>query len=395
VRLVTEIHGGADEDFGAVADAFRSNFDQRGELGAAFALYVDGRLVADLWGGVADASTGRPWDRDTLQLVFSTTKGMTAICVAKLVAEGLLDYDAPVATYWPEFAANGKGEITLGQLMSHQAGIPYVDAPLTRDEVLAVQPAVDALAAQAPYWEPGTAHGYHAVTYGWLAGEVVRRVDGRRLGRYFAEELAAPLGLETWIGLPEALEPRVSRLESVAVPDDPGVRALMAQFLGPTTPLYRALTMSGALGGFDVDAPAEADNPYNSPEVHASEIPAANGITTARSLAKLYAATVSEVDGIRVLDPAIVESARTERVHAPDRVLIVPTRFGAGFMLDSTINPLLSGVSFGHPGAGGSLGYADPEARVGYGYVMNRMGGAITGDPRTVVLNDAIRAALG
>jgi CubicO group peptidase (beta-lactamase class C family) len=392
---MTEIHGGADDGFGAVADAFRSNFEERGELGAAFALYVDGRLVADLWGGVADASTGRAWDRDTLQLVFSTTKGMAAICVAKLVAEGRLDYDAPVASYWPEFAANGKEAITLGQLVSHQAGIPYVDAPLARDEVLAVRPAVEALAAQAPYWEPGTAHGYHALTYGWLVSEVVRRVDGRTVARYLADELVGPLGLDMWIGLPEELEPRVSRLESVAPPDDPGVRALMAQILGPTTPIYRALTMSGALGGFDVDAPAGADNPYNSREVHASEIPAANGITTARSLAKLYAATVSEVDGVRVLDAATVETARAERVHAPDRVLMIPTRFGSGFMLDATINPMLSDSSFGHPGAGGSLGYADPVARVGYGYVMNQMGGAITGDPRTIVLNDAIRAALG
>jgi CubicO group peptidase (beta-lactamase class C family) len=387
---VTEIHGGADDGFGAVADAFRSNFDERGELGAAFALYVDGRLVVDLWGGIADASTGRAWDHDTLQLVFSTTKGMAAICVAKLVAEGRLDYDAPVASYWPEFAANGKDTITLGQLLSHQGGIPYVDAALTLDDVLAVQPVVEALAAQAPYWEPGTAHGYHALTYGWLVSEVVRRVDGRSVARYLADELARPLGLETWIGLPEEHEPRVSRLESAPRPDDPAIAAMLEQFLGPTTPAYRALTMSGALDGF-----GEGEQPFNSRAVHATEMPAANGITTARSLAKLYAATVSEVDGVRVLDPAIVETARAERVYAPDRVLMIPTRFGAGFMLDSMINPMLSDSSFGHPGAGGSLGYADPDARVGYGYVMNQMGGGITGDPRTVALNDAIRASLG
>jgi CubicO group peptidase (beta-lactamase class C family) len=385
-----DIHGVADERFGAVADAFRSNFDVRGEVGAAFALYVDGRLVVDLWGGLADADTGRPWESDTLQLVYSTTKGITAICVAKLVAEGRLDYDAPVASYWPEFAANGKGSVTLGQMLSHQAGIPFVDVPLTLDQVLAVQPAVDALAAQAPYWEPGTGHGYHALTYGWLASEVVRRVDGRTVARYLADELVAPLDLDMWIGLPEHLEPRVSRLESTPRPDDPTIRAVLEQFFGPTTPLYRALTMSGALDGF-----SDAEQPFNSRAVHAAEIPAANGITTARSLAKLYAATVSEVDVIRVLDAATVETARAERVSAPDRVLIVPTRFGAGFMLDSMINPLLSDRSFGHPGAGGSLGYADPDARVGYGYVMNHMGVGIAGDPRTVALNDAIRAALG
>jgi CubicO group peptidase (beta-lactamase class C family) len=362
----------------------------RGELGAAFALYVDGRLVVDVWGGVADATTSRPWDRDTLQLVFSTTKGMAAICVAKLVAEGRLDYEALVASYWPEFAANGKASVTLGQMLSHQAGIPYVDAPLTLHEVLAVEPVVDALASQSPYWEPGTAHGYHALTYGWLVSEVVRRVDGRSVARYLADEVVAPLGLDLWIGLPEEHEPRVSRLESVPRPTDPAIVAMLEQFIGPTTPLYRALTMNGALDGFGED-----EQPFNTRAVHAAEIPAANGIATARSLAKLYAATVSEVDGVRLLDPQIVETALAERVSAPDRVLFVPTRFGAGFMLDSMINPMLGHRSFGHPGAGGSLGYADPDARVGYGYVMNRMGAAITGDPRTVVLNDAIRTALG
>lgn len=206
---MTEISGTVADGFGAVADAFEQNFTAHGELGAAFSLYVDGEIKADLWGGVADQQTGRPWSENTLQLVFSTTKGAAAICIARLVQAGLISYDDAVATHWPEFAANGKGDITVAQMMSHQAGLPYPVGDLTFDDLMAVAPVVEALAAQAPVWEPGTQHGYHAVTYGWLAGELLRRADGRTLGTYFAEEIAQPLGLEFWIGLPESEEPRV------------------------------------------------------------------------------------------------------------------------------------------------------------------------------------------
>src|SRR5690606_36755813 len=201
--------------------AFERNFTDHGELGAGFALYADGRQVVDIWGGISDRASGRPWDIDTLQLVFSTTKGATAICIAKLVDEGRLSYADKVAQHWPEFAAEGKEGITVGHLLSHQAGLIAYDRTLTFDDVMAVTPVVEALAAQRPMWEPGTAHGYHALTYGWLAGEVVRRVDGRTLGRFFADEIAAPLGLEFWIGLPESEEPRVSTLEPAPLPTDP------------------------------------------------------------------------------------------------------------------------------------------------------------------------------
>jgi CubicO group peptidase (beta-lactamase class C family) len=384
---MTQINGTVADGFGTVADAFARNFAEHGELGAAFSLYVDGEVVVDIWAGVADRQTGRLWTEDTLQLVYSTTKGAAAICVARLVEAGLVSYDDPVATHWPEFGANGKEAITVRQLMSHQAGLPYATAPLSFDDLMAVTPVVEALAAQAPVWEPGTAHGYHAVTYGWLAGELVRRVDGRRIGQYFAEEIAAPLGLDFWIGLPESEEPRVSRLEAAPPPTDPEALAMMMQIAGPGTMGFNALFMSGVM----LAGPADA---FNSRAVHATEMPAANGITTARSLARMYAATIGEVDGVRLLDDDTVETVRAEAVNGPDACLVVPSRFGMGFMLDGELTPMLSSSSFGHAGAGGSLGYADPEAKVGYGYVMNQMGGGIAGDPRTVALNDAVRSCL-
>ena len=352
-------------------------------------MYVDGDKKADIWAGVADATTGRAWTEDTLQLVFSTTKGAAAICVAKLVEEGRLDYDSNVAEVWPGFAAGGKDNVTVGQLMSHQAGLAYVDAELSFDEIMAVTPVVEALAAQTPLWDPGTAHGYHAVTYGWLAGELVRRVDGRTIGRYFADEIAAPLGLDFHIGLPESEEPRVTRLEVAPPPTDPAELALMMQVMGPGTTGFKALTMNGALMAFD-----PTQNHFNTRAVHATEMPAANGITTARSLAKMYAATLGEVDGVRLIDDDTVARSSAEQVDGPDLTLVVPSRFGYGFMLHGELTPLLSDRAFGHAGAGGSLGYADPVNGVGFGYVMNQMGGGISGDPRTINLNEAVRACL-
>ncbi|HSL74621.1 MAG TPA: serine hydrolase domain-containing protein [Ilumatobacteraceae bacterium] len=386
---MVQINGTVADGFGAVADAFERNFAEHGELGAAFSLYVDGACVADLWAGVADRATGSPWSEDTLQLVFSTTKGAAAICIARLVEAGRISYDDTVASHWPEFAANGKEHVTVAQMMSHQAGLPSVDVELSFDEAMAVAPVVQALAAQAPMWTPGTQHGYHALTYGWLAGELLRRVDGRTLGAYFAEEVAGPLGLEFWIGLPESEEPRVARLEQAPPAEDPNVRAMMEQFMGPGTLAYQALTLNGALA-----VEPDGDFAFNSRAVHATEMPAANGITTARSLARMYASTVGPVDGVRLIGDDTVAAASAEAVNGPDAVLVLPSQFGMGFMLDGTLTPMLSPAAFGHAGAGGSLGYADPDAKVGYGYVMNQMASGIAGDPRTLNLNDAIRSCL-
>lgn len=385
---MTEIHGHADDGFGPVADAFAANFTERDELGAAFCLYVDGVERVHLWGGTADARTGRAWDESTLQLVFSTTKGIAATCIARLVQSGALSYDDPVSTHWPEFAAHGKDRITVGQLLSHQAGLIGVDAPLDFDAIMAVRPVVESLQSQAPLWEPGTAHGYHAITFGWLAGELLARVDGRRIGRYVDEELAGPLGLDMWIGLPESEEDRVSRLESARMPDDPALLEHLGRLYTRGGYGYRSLALDGRLS-------TAGDNHFNTRAVHATEMPGANGITNARSLARMYAATIGEVDGVRLLDRATMDLARTQRVMGDDLTLLMPSRFGAGYWLHDSSAPMIQDGSFGHPGAGGSLAYANPELGIGYGYVMNRMGPKLTGDPRTIVLNDAVLASLG
>jgi CubicO group peptidase (beta-lactamase class C family) len=390
---MTEIHGEVASGFEPVREAFATNFSRHGDVGAAFSLYVRGEKVVDLWAGVADTTTGREWEEDTLQLVFSTTKGATAICAHLLAQAGALDLEAPVAEYWPEFAAEGKGDIPVRWLLSHRSGLPTVDAHLTPAEVCRWQPIVEALAAQRPYWEPGTAHGYHALTYGWLVGEVVKRVDGRSIGRYFADEVAKPLGLDFFIGLPESEEPRVSRLETAQIGGVPAeldvanlpeeIRKLIEAATDPEGLLQRALT---------VTRPDALD--YNTREVHAAEIPAAAGITTARSLARMYAATVGEVDGVRLLDPATVADATAEQSNGPDRVLMVPTRFGSGFFIPSMFSPLLGPASFGHAGAGGSLGMADTARQIGFGYVMNKMQQNLSGDPRTMTLIAAVNACV-
>ena len=246
------IDGTVEPGFEGVREAFARNFTEHGDVGAAFCLHVEGRKVVDLWGGTADVKTGRPYDGSTLQLVFSTTKGATAACANLLAQRGALDLDAPVATYWPEFAAAGKDSIPVRWLLCHKAGLPVIDKRLSLEEALAWEPVIEALAVQQPVWEPGSAHGYHALTYGWLVGEVVRRVDGRSLGAFFAEEIARPLGLDFWIGLPEGEEDRVAPLVGgllpEAAPDNEELKALLEQFTGPDTLLGRALTLNGAFG---------------------------------------------------------------------------------------------------------------------------------------------------
>jgi CubicO group peptidase (beta-lactamase class C family) len=384
-----DIGGHVEPGFEALRDAFAANFDRHGDVGAAFCVYHQGRPVVDIWGGLADQKTAAAWEEDTLTLVFSSTKGVTAVMAHRLAEQGRLDLDAPVSTYWPEFGSAGKEAITTRDLLSHRAGLPAFDERMNQAEALKWTPAVDALAAQAPMWEPGTRHGYHAVTYGWLVGEVIRRVTGSTPGTHLREEIAGPLELDLWIGLPEELEARVSRLITGALPS----RDEIAQL--PPEQVQRLMAMADpdslAMRALNVTDPPFS---FNSREVHAAELPAANGITTARSLAKLYAATVGDIDGIRLIDDATVESATIEQSSGPDAVLGVDTRFGSGFFLDSPFSPLLSPRSFGHAGAGGSLAFADPEANVSFAYVMNQMQQALAGDPRTLDLISALRRSL-
>ncbi len=374
-----------------VRDAFVTNFERHGDVGAAVAVYVGGQPVADLWGGVADQVAGTPWAEDTLALVYSTSKGVTAIVTHLLAQRGVLDLDAPVVTWWPEFGAAGKGEIPVRALLSHRAGLPVVEGPVSPADALAWDPVVERLAAQHPLWPPGTRHGYHAITYGWLVGEVVRRATGRTVGQVLADEVARPLGLDLWIGLPVAEEPRVARLIPFELGAQPPAEA-MAALPADLQALVRAMgdPSSLALRALQVtDPPLD----FDSRAVHAAELPAGNAIGTARALARLYAACVGEVDGVRLLDEPTVAGATREQSNGPDEVLFVPTRFGSGFFLPSPFATLLGPRSFGHAGAGGSLALADPDGQVGFAYVMNAMRANLSNDLRTLTLLDAVRSA--
>jgi CubicO group peptidase (beta-lactamase class C family) len=288
---MTAIDGDVAAGFEPVRAAFEANFARHEDIGAAVCVYRDGRPVVDLWGGVADPDSARPWARDTLQLVYSATKGATATAAHLLAQRGALDLDAPVAEYWPEFAAGGKAEIPVRWLLSHQAGVVALDQPIPLADALAWEPMVAALAAQRPKWTPGTAHGYHGRTFGWLVGEVIRRVSGRTPGRFFADEIAAPLELDFFIGLPASERGRVSRMvykqpdfDFAAVPPESipeEFRELVTAVLDPNSLYNKAFSITG---------PAEID--FNSPEVQAAEIPASNGIGTARGLARMYASLI-------------------------------------------------------------------------------------------------------
>ena len=359
----------------AVADTLQASIDAGEDVGAGVAVYHRGTKVVDVRGGEFEPG-GAPYDDRTLQLVFSTTKGITAIAVAMCVERGLLDYSAPVASYWPEFAAAGKAEATVAQLISHQCGLISVDG-LTLEEALDWDTITAALAAKEPEWPIGTGHGYHALTYGWLAGELVRRVDGRSLGRFVAEEIVDPLGVELWIGLPESEASRVSPMIGglAAGSDDPAIAAMIEAMMGPATKGGRALSLSGAFAG---------DGIFNRRDVHAAEIPAANAITNAGSLAKIYAATLGPIDGVQLLDSAVRDIARVTVTpdNEADQCLLVSTTFGMGFMTHGLFTPYAGPGSYGHPGAGGSVAFAQPERQLAFAYVMNQMATNLAGDVR-------------
>jgi CubicO group peptidase (beta-lactamase class C family) len=384
-----EVGGYVEPGFEGVRDAFANNFEEHGERGASYAFYVDGTKVVDIWGGVRE-DTGGPYDDDTLQIVFSSTKGATAVCAHVLAERGDLDIEAPVVEYWPEFGQAGKQDIPVRWLLTHQAGLPTIDAKLTRAEALAWGPVIEALEVQLPLWEPGVAHGYHALTYGYLVGEVVRRVDGRSLGTFFREEVAEPYDLEFWIGLPEEQEPRVAPM----VPMDTGGVSLR-DMLGDEALLVRALSLNGAFGDLGETA--------NHRDFHAAEVPAANGITNARSLARMYAGLVGGVDGgpsEPLLSRTQIEAARSLQTSGADQVLSfagleVESTIALGFWSASPFAPMGGASAFGHYGAGGSVGFADPEHRLAGGYVMSKMGLGISTDPRSSALIRASYDAAG
>ncbi len=380
-----------------VRKAFENNFDATEEVGASVAVYHRGMKVVDLWGGSieSDDSSSTPYTDETLQLVFSTTKGIAAIAVGICVDRGWLSYDAPVSKYWPEFAAHDKFDATVAQALSHQCGIYTVDGPISLAEALDWETVTARVADTLPRWPIGTAHGYHAVTFGYIAGELVRRADphGRSIGRFVQEEISQPLGVDFWIGLPEELEPLVAPLIAPDMPTDPAILAVIKMFVGPGTVLGDALSLNGALLG-EVTASGISTLTFNTRAVHAAEIPAANGITNARSLAKIYAATLAPVDGVQLLSDSTRDAARatvTPEGEA-DKCMMIASTFGMGFMTHGTFTPYSGPGSYGHFGAGGSVAFAHPERDLAFGYAMNRMANSLIGDLRAQSMIDAAAA---
>ncbi|AJT66565.2 serine hydrolase domain-containing protein [Streptomyces chattanoogensis] len=392
---MVEVQGTVEDGFEPVRDAFADNFARRGERGAAVAVYLHGRKVVDLWGGAKDGdgdAAAAPWEEGTAQVVRSATKGIAAIVPLLLHQRGLLDLDAPVGTYWPEFKAAGKERVLVRHLLSHRAGLPVLDTPLTPAQAVDGVSGPAALAAQAPVWEPGAEHGYHAQTYSWLIGELVLRVTGRSIGSWVAEEISGPLGLDLWIGLPEAEQSRVGRLAEAEAPTAGGAAGLRVRPKRAVADAY-ADPSSLTRRAFGAIAPSADEN---AAEYRAAELPASGGIATARALARCYAALIGPVDGHpRLFAPATLTLARTEESAGLDRTLLVHTRFGLGFMLHGPASPLLGPGSFGHPGRGGALAFADPESGFAFGYVTNGMQQNVTADPRAQALlrSAALRGA--
>ncbi|WP_406455948.1 beta-lactamase family protein [Streptomyces sp. NBC_01622] len=385
-----DVNGVVAEGFEPVREAFAANFDVRGDRGAAVTVYRDGHRVVDLWAGTKDVDGTAPWQRDTAQIVRSATKGVAAAALLLLAQRGELDLDAPVGEYWPEYKTAGKERTLVWHLLAHRAGVPVLDHPLTPAQAADPVQGAAAVAAQAPVWEPGTDHGYHAQTYSWLTGELVRRVTGRSIGEWIADEIAGPVGADLWVGLPPGETGRVGRVaQTEAAPADAHAlrlrpkRSVSEAYANPDSLTRRAF---GAI----TPMPDE-----NDPAYRAAVLPASNGIATADGLARVYASLIGELDGgTRLFTPETVQLARTERSSGPDRVLVVGTRFGLGYMLHGGASPLLSDGSFGHPGRGGALGFADPESGIAFGYVTNSFRKSVTADPRAQALVRAVRTAL-
>ncbi|MEU0247218.1 serine hydrolase domain-containing protein [Streptomyces sp. NPDC006235] len=385
-----DVHGTVAEGFEPVRDAFVRNFAELGERGAAVAVYRDGRRVVDLWAGTRDVDGTDPWERGTAQVVRSATKGVAAAVLLLLHQRGHLDLDAPVGHYWPEFKARGKERVLVRHVLNHRAGLPVLDRPLTPEEALDPLRGPEAVAAQAPVWEPGTDHGYHALTYGWLLDELVRRVTGQGAGAWLASQITGPLGLDLWLGLPDAEAGRVGRVGRVEGPEPAGglrtrpKRSVTAAYEDPASLTRRAFA---------------AITPFpdqNAPAYRAAALPATNAIATADALARFYATLIGDTAGAaRLFTPETVELARAEESAGADRVLVVGTRFGLGYMLHSSASPFLTPGSFGHPGRGGALGFADPDTGIAFGYVTNGFRKTVTADPRAQGLVRAVRGALG
>jgi CubicO group peptidase (beta-lactamase class C family) len=394
------VEGSCDARFGGVREEFERNFRERGEVGASVCVIVGGRAVVDLWGGLADRHAGRPWQRDTIGLVLSCTKGAAALCAHILVSRGLLELDAPVARYWPAFGQSGKDDVTVRMALNHQAGVPVLRRPLRPGGLYDWDYMAGQIAAEEPFWPPGTRQGYHALTFGHIVGELVRHVTGKPFDAFFRDEVAGPLGLDFHIGLSPTQRHRVTRIirADPAPPTEPPSRFLEAANSDPEGIQGLMLHNTGR-------RPAVGD--HDSAKAHAAVLPSGGGITNARGLAGMYAplSLGGEINGVRLVDSeALRQMAAVGSATAIDAVLLIGLRVALGFWKSSDNRGapagardglILSEDAFGHPGMGGSLGFADPAARVAFGYMMNKQGRGVGLSERSQALVDATYRALG
>jgi len=377
VVVTAAMDGTVEPGFERVRDAFAVNLGEHGDVGAAFAAWHRGRPVVSLWGGVADDTSGRPWSEDTTVLVFSMTKALTATCVHHLAERGGLDLDVPITAWWPEFGGQGKEAVTLRMILGHRAGLPVVEGHFSMDEVLSWDPVVEALAGQTPLWEPDSAHGYHLRTYGWLVGEVFRRATGgRTVARYAEEEVVGPIGVDWTIGLHADRSGDVARL----VPPPPDYLEMLAS-LGDLLLVRAAGTPSDLF---------RYDDMWNEPRLRAAELPSSTSFTNAAQAARFYAELVGMGDGPGILRPETLASAVELRSAGPDRVLLIETAFGSGYMLAATLPSAAGPRSFGHSGAGGSVGFVDPDAGLAIAYTTNTLRFEASLDARSESLVSAL-----
>ena len=366
-----EVQGSVALGYESVREAFISSFQDKPEMGASLAIRVGGDEVVKLWGGYSDYSTGELWSEETISVIFSCSKGLMSILSAQLVQDGLISYDDLVSKYWPEFTQAGKGEVTFGDLLAHRAGLSASREDISSRQVIDWNYVTNMLAAQEPLWEPGTGHAYHALTHGWLVGEVLSRATGLSVSELFTKYLTKPLASETWMGLPSELEARVARMHA-----GPTMLKLIQETNAARDPLvpdwiHRSMTLGAA---FPPDL-ISYDGGFNSSEIRAAVIPGAGGISSASSLAALWSATVIETEGVRFLSPETVALATTIKSEGMP-VFPVPgpwSKYGMGFQLGSEANNYLGSKSFGHGGAGGQVTFADPVDKVGFAFLTNQM----------------------
>ena len=389
------IHGFCDGEFDAVKNEFLNNFTERSEVGASLCIRIGDEVKVDLWGGLASVEKQTPWEEDTVSVVFSCTKAAVALCAHILIDRGDMDLFAPVTDYWPEFGKNGKEDVTVAMMLNHSAGLPAFREPIDPGGYYDWAYMINRLENETPFWEPGTRNGYHMISFGWTVGELVARVSGKTLGDFFKEEVAGPLGLDFWIGLPEEIEPRVSPM--ILFYPEPGepVSEFTEKLISDPTSIQHLSIMNS--GGYDP----------NSREAHAAMIGGGGGITNARHLSGMYAPLAAGgkyKNGRLLSQDAVARMGQVSMATGKDTTLLIPTRFTLGFMksMDNRHRPLghiesaiIGEKAFGHGGAGGSLGFADPECNMAFGYTMNKMGNGILLNERGQSLVDAAYRCLG